>query len=113
MSEREQVALGFLRQQVKDLEAIQSQAMNAVNAVLAKEQFQKWKRHVLTLLAEKVGSGYAQRLTKDWLETAFQWGSGGLYEELADDIDMCFRQLKKLTKEIEKQGLQEETPPDT
>lgn len=111
MSERDQVALGFLRQQVKDLEAIQSQAMNAVNAVLAKEQFQKWKRHVLTLLAEKVGSGYAKRLWKEWFETAFP--GGDMYEELADDIDMCLRQLKKLTKEIETQGLQEEIPPDT
>lgn len=107
MSDGDQIALEFLRKQLKDLEVIHRQATNAVNAFLAKEQFQKWKKHTLTLIAEKVGPTYAQRLSKDWLETAFQWGTGGFYEELADDIDMCVRHLKKIIKEIETKGIQE------
>ncbi len=104
MNEREQTALVFLKKQIKDLETIQPHVLETTNAILAKEQFFKWKKFVVNAVSEKLGSSYGKRLSVDWLETAF--AGGDMYDEIADDIDMCLRQLKKLTKEVETKGLE-------
>ena len=104
MNEREQTALEFLRKQLKDLETIQPHALETTNAILAKEQFLKWKKFVVDSVSEKLGSSYGKRLSIDWLETAF--AGGDMYDEIADDIDMCLRQLKGLIKEVETKGLE-------
>ena len=108
MNEREQTALEFLRKQLKDLEIIQPHALETTNAILAKEQFLKWKKFVVNSVSEKLGSSYGKRLSIDWLETAF--AGGDMYDEIADDIEMCVRQLKGLIKEVETKGLE---PVDT
>ena len=108
MNEREQTALEFLRKQLKDLEIIQPHALETTNAILAKEQFLKWKKFVVDSVSEKLGSSYGKRLSIDWLETAF--AGGDMYDEIADDIEMCIRQLKGLIKEVETKGLE---PVDT
>ena len=59
-------------------------------------------------MSEKLGSSYGKRLSIDWLETAF--AGGDMYDEIADDIEMCIRQLKGLIKEVETKGLE---PVDT
>ena len=104
MNEREQTALQFLRKQLKDLEIIQPHALETTNAILAKEQFLKWKKFVVDSVSEKLGSSYGKRLSIDWLETAF--AGGDMYDEIADDIEMCIRQLKGLIKEVETKGLE-------
>ena len=108
MNEREQTALEFLRKQLKDLEIIQPHALETTNAILAKEQFLKWKKFVVDSVSEKLGPSYGKRLSIDWLETAF--AGGDMYDEIADDIEMCIRQLKGLIKEVETKGLE---PVDT
>ena len=52
MNEREQTALEFLRKQLKDLEIIQPHALETTNAILAKEQFLKWKKFVVDSVSE-------------------------------------------------------------
>ena len=108
MNEREQTALAFLNKQINDLETIQPHVLETTNAVLAKEQFLKWKKFVVNAVSEKLGSSYGKRLSVDWLETAF--AGGDMYDEIADDIEMCIRQLKGLIKEVETKGLE---PVDT
>ena len=108
MNEREQTALVFLKKQLRDLETIQPHALETTNAILAKEQFLKWKKFVVDSVSEKLGSSYGKRLSIDWLETAF--AGGDMYDEIADDIEMCIRQLKGLIKEVETKGLE---PVDT
>ena len=108
MNERKQTALEFLRKQLKDLEIIQPHALETTNAILAKEQFLKWKKFVVDSVSEKLGPSYGKRLSIDWLETAF--AGGDMYDEIADDIEMCIRQLKGLIKEVETKGLE---PVDT
>jgi len=104
MNEREQTALAFLNKQINDLETIQPHVLETTNAVLAKEQFLKWKKFVVNAVSEKLGSSYGKSLAIDWLETAF--AGGDMYDEIADDIEMCLRQLKRLTKEVETKGLE-------
>ena len=104
MNEREQAALAFLKKQLKDLETIQPHALQTTNAVLAKEQFLKWKKFVVNAVSEKLGPTYGKRLSVDWLETAF--AGGDMYDEIADDIEMCLRQLKKLINDVETKGLE-------
>ena len=104
MNEREQTALVFLKKQLRDLETIQPHALETTNAILAKEQFLKWKQFVVDAVSEKLGSNYGKRMSIDWLETAF--AGGDMYDEIADDIDMCLRQLKGLIKEVETKGLE-------
>ena len=104
MNDREQAAFAFLKKQLKDLETIQPHALQTTNAVLAKEQFLKWKHYVVGVVSEKLGGSYGQRLSKDWIETTF--AGGDMYEEIADDIEMCLRQLNTLIREIEIKGLE-------
>ncbi len=96
--------LAFLAKQIQELKIIRPHLVEAVNAVRAKEQFLKWKKQVVTLVGERLGPHYQERLSKDWLETAF--AGADMYDELSDDIEMCLRHLYKLSHEIETQGLQ-------
>lgn len=111
MNDRVKQAVDFIDRQVKDLEAFLAHAESLVNAVRAKEEFQKWKKQAIALVAEKVGPTYAQTLSIDWLETAF--AGGDMYDELTDDIEMCLRHLKKLRKQIESQGLDKVSPSES
>lgn len=111
MDDRAKLAIDFLDRQVKDLEAFLAHAASLVNAIRAKEEFQKWKKQSLVLLAEKVGPSYAKKLSIDWLETAF--AGGDMYDELTDDIEMCVRHLRKLRKQIELEGLDECSPSES
>ncbi|RMH06014.1 MAG: hypothetical protein D6704_08210 [Nitrospirae bacterium] len=99
----------YLQQLLRDLEAIRREAANAVNAVLAQEQFRKWKKQAIASLEEKIGVASTQQLAQAWLHTAYP--GGDLYEELADDIEMCIRHVKKLLKTLESQGISKSTPP--
>ena len=111
MDERVKQAIDFIDRQVKDLEAFLAHAETLVNAIRAKEEFQKWKKQAIAKVADKVGPTYAKTLSIDWLETAF--AGGDMYDELTDDIEMCLRQLKKLRKQIESQGLIEVPNPES
>ena len=111
MNDRVKQAVDFLDRQVKDLEAFLAHAESLVNAVRGKEEFQKWKKQVLGLLAEEVGPTYAKKLSIDWLETSF--AGGDMYDELTDDIEMCLRHLKKLRRQIGSQGLDEFPPSES
>ncbi len=111
MSDQTRQAVEFIAKQIRELKVIQPHLVGAVNAVLAKEQFYKWKKQVVTLVGEQLGAGYRKRLSKDWLETAF--AGADMYDELSDDIEMCLRHLYQLSHEIETHGLQgpDETAP--
>jgi hypothetical protein len=104
MTDREQAALNFLKKQLKDLETIQPHALQTTNAIAAKEQFLKWKKFVIGAVTEKLGPSYGQRLQIDWIETAY--AGGDMYDEIADDIEMCLRQLKHLIREVDTKGLE-------
>ncbi len=104
MNDQTKQAVEFIAKQIQELKIIQPHLVQAVNAILAKEQFYKWKKQVVTLVGERIGPGYQKRLSKDWLETAF--AGADMYDELSDDIEMCLRHLYKISQEIETQGLQ-------
>lgn len=103
MNDQTRQALAFLAKQIQELKIIQPHLVQAVNAVLAKEQFAKWKTQVVHQIGEHVAPAYQRRFSKDWLETTF--AGADMYDELRDDVDMCLRQLYALSKEIETQGL--------
>ena len=104
MSDQTKQAVEFIAKQIRELKVIQPHLVEAVNAILAKEQFYKWKKQVVALVGEQLGDGYRKRLAKDWLETAF--AGADMYDELSDDIEMCLRHLYQISHEIETQGLQ-------
>lgn len=106
MEDSKQEALDFLHKHVKDLEALITQAnITAANVVLAKERFHKWKKYVIEAIREKIGEGHAKQLSAAWLETTF--AGGDIAEELNDDIEMCLRNLRKLTKNVETHGFED------
>ncbi|MCY4613559.1 MAG: hypothetical protein OXB94_08075 [Nitrospira sp.] len=104
MSDQTKQALEFIAKQIRELKIIQPHLVEAVNAILAKEQFYKWKKQVVGMVGEQLGDGYRKRLSKDWLETAF--AGADMYDELSDDIEMCLRHLYQISHEIETEGLQ-------
>lgn len=106
MTEREQEAVDFIRLKVEELGQIHDKALEALNAVQGRDQVVKWKKEALDALRGKVSEVQSKQLSKDWLETSYI--TGDLFDELSDDVDMCRRHLKKLIKDIEKNGLPEE-----
>ena len=110
MTDREQAALEFLKKELQDLETIQPHALETTNAIRAKEQFHKWKLYVIGAVAEKLGPTYGERLQLEWIDTAY--AGGDMYDEIADDIEMCLRQLKHLIREVETKGLEPQNADD-
>jgi hypothetical protein len=103
MSGQTQELLEYIQGQLSELDKIHAQAEKALNAVQGKEHVTKWKRKVIGELAAFVSEGYIQGLSKDWLETTYFVGD--VFDELADEVDMCRRHLKRLSKEVQSGGI--------
>jgi hypothetical protein len=95
--------LAYIQSQIEELKSIHAQAEKALNAVQGKDHLTKWKRTVIEGLTPYVSPAYLQRITKEWLETTYFVGD--VFDELADEVDMCRRHLKKLAKEIQVSGI--------
>ena len=107
MTQHEEAAIEFIDQKVQELDTIHKEALNALNAVLGKDRLLAWKKQVVGLVSEKINQDHGQQLSKDWLETSYFVGD--LFDELADDVEMCRRHLKKLSKDIQANGLPDHT----
>ena len=98
-----QELLHYIQGQLGELDKIHEQAEKALNAVQGKDHVTRWKKKVIGELAAFVSEGYVQQLSKDWIETTYFVGD--VFDELADEVDMCRRHLKKLAKEIQSKGI--------
>ncbi|MDH5576730.1 MAG: hypothetical protein OEY80_14685 [Nitrospirota bacterium] len=103
MTDQSDQLLGYIQSQIEELNTIHAQAEKALNAVQGKDHVTKWKRKVVDSLAPYVSPEYLQHITKEWLETSYFVGD--VFDELADEVDMCRRHLKKLAKEIQTSGI--------
>ncbi len=79
MTDQSDELLGYIQSQIEELNTIHAQAEKALNAVQGKDHVTKW------------------------LETSYFVGD--VFDELADEVDMCRRHLKKLAKEIQTSGI--------
>jgi hypothetical protein len=95
--------LTYIQTQIEELNTIHAQAEKALNAVQGKDHLTKWKRKVVEGLTPYVSPAYLQHITKEWLETTYFVGD--VFDELADEVDMCRRHLKKLAKDIQSSGI--------
>jgi len=95
--------LTYIQTQIEELNTIHAQAEKALNAVQGKDHLTKWKRKVVEGLTPFVSPAYLQHITKEWLETTYFVGD--VFDELADEVDMCRRHLKKLAKDIQSSGI--------
>lgn len=95
--------LTYIQTQIEELNTIHVQAEKALNAVQGKDHLTKWKRKVVEGLTPYVSPAYLQHITKEWLETTYFVGD--VFDELADEVDMCRRHLKKLAKDIQSSGI--------
>ena len=98
-----QELLHYIQGQLGELDKIHDQAEKALNAVQGKDHVTRWKKKVIEELAAFVSEGYVQQLSKDWIETTYFVGD--VFDELADEVDMCRRHLKKLAKEVQSKGI--------
>jgi hypothetical protein len=95
--------LAYIQSQIEELNTIHAQAEKALNAVQGKDHLTKWKRKVVEGLTPYVSPAYLQHITMEWLETTYFVGD--VFDELADEVDMCRRHLKKLAKDIQSSGI--------
>ena len=95
--------LTYIQTQIEELNIIHAQAEKALNAVQGKDHLTKWKRKVVEGLTPYVSPAYLQHITEEWLETTYFVGD--VFDELADEVDMCRRHLKKLAKDIQSSGI--------
>jgi hypothetical protein len=103
MTEQESELVSYIQKHIEELTEIHQQAEKALNAVQGKDHVTKWKRKVVEGLAPFVSPEYLQHITKEWLETTYFVGD--VFDELADEVDMCRRHLKKLAKDIQTTGI--------
>ncbi|MDH5429014.1 MAG: hypothetical protein OEZ57_14860 [Nitrospirota bacterium] len=103
MTEQETELLSYIQTQIEAITTIHAEAEKALNAVQGKDHVTKWKRKVVEGLAPHVSPQYLQHITKEWLET--NYFVGDVFDELADEVDMCRRHLKKLAKDIQTSGI--------
>jgi len=103
MTEQETDLLSYIQSQIEAITTIHAEAEKALNAVQGKDHVTKWKRKVVEGLAPHVSPQYLQHITKEWLET--NYFVGDVFDELADEVDMCRRHLKKLAKDIQTSGI--------
>ena len=103
MPEQESELLSYIQSQIESITTIHAQSEKALNAVQGKDHLTKWKRAVVDGLAPYVSPEYLHPITKEWLET--NYFVGDVFDELADEVDMCRRHLKKLAKDIQTSGI--------
>ena len=103
MTEQETELVSYIQKHIEELTEIHQQAEKALNAVQGKDHVTKWKRKVIGGLETYVSQEYLQHITKEWLET--NYFVGDVFDELADEVDMCRRHLKKLVKNIQATGI--------
>ena len=103
MSEETSELVAYIQSQIEEITTIHAQAEKALNAVQGKDHVTKWKRKVVDGLEPFVSREYLQHITKEWLETSYFVGD--VFDELADEVDMCRRHLKKLAKDIQTTGI--------
>ena len=103
MSDQTSELLDYIQRQLEEVTSIHAEAEKALNAVQGKDHVTKWKKKVVEGLSPYVSPGYLQNITKEWLETSYFVGD--VFDELADEVDMCRRHLKKLAKEIQANGI--------
>lgn len=103
MSDQKEELLNYIQAHLAELNHIHDQAEKALNAVQGKDHVTKWKRKVVEGLTPYVSPAYLQHISREWLETTYFVGD--VFDELADEVDMCRRHLKKLAKEIQTSGI--------
>ncbi|MCW5783163.1 MAG: hypothetical protein KIT39_07620 [Nitrospirales bacterium] len=103
MTDQTSELLAYIQSQIEEVTTIHAQAEKALNAVQGKDHVTKWKRKVINGLEPYVSEAYLQHITKEWLETTYFVGD--VFDELADEVDMCRRHLKKLVKDIQTTGI--------
>ena len=103
MSDHTSELLAYIQSQLEEVTSIHAEAEKALNAVQGKDHVTKWKKKVVEGLSPFVSPEYLQNITKEWLETSYFVGD--VFDELADEVDMCRRHLKKLAKEIKANGI--------
>ena len=103
MSDESSELLAYIQSQLDEIASIHAQAEKALNAVEGKDQVTKWKKKVVDGLAPFVSQEYLKNLKKEWLETTYFVGD--VFDELADEVDMCRRHLKRLAKEVQANGI--------
>ncbi len=103
MSDTTLELLDYLQSQIDEITTIHAQAKKSLNEVQGKDHVMKWKRKMIAGLAPHVSPAYLQHITSEWLETTYFVGD--VFDEIADDVEMCRRHLKKLLKEIQVSGI--------
>ncbi len=103
MSDQTSELLDYIQRQLDEITSIHAEAEKALNAVQGKDHVTKWKKKVIEGLSSFVSPEYLHNITKEWLETSYFVGD--VFDELADEVDMCRRHLKKLAKDIQANGI--------
>ncbi len=103
MKDQTTALLTYIHTHIDELATIHAQAEKALNAVQGKDHVTKWKKKVVEGLAPFVSETYLTNMKKDWLETTYFVGD--VFDELADEVDMCRRHLRRLSKEIQTTGI--------
>lgn len=97
MTERMQLGLAAIQQQIKELDEIARKTMEDLNTVAGTERVTKWKVRTAALLGRAIGESEGKAFARQQPGPSF---TNDLFEEFTDLVDYYRTTLQTLAKKL-------------
>ena len=97
MTEKKQLGLAAIQQQMKELDEIAKKAMEDLNTVAGTERVMKWKARTVALLCQAIGEKEGQVFARQQPGPSF---TNDMFEEFTDIVDYYRSALQTMAKKF-------------
>lgn len=97
MTEKMQLGLATIQQQLTELEEIAKRTMQDLNTVAGTEQVTKWKARTAALLSQVMGDNEGKAFARQQPGPSF---TNDLFEEFTDAVDYYRSALQTMAKKL-------------
>ncbi len=98
MTEKVQVGLAAIQQQIKELDEIAKKTTEDLNTVAGSERVTKWKARTVALLSQVIGENEGKAFARQQPGPSF---TNDLFEEFTDLVDYYRSALRTMAKKLE------------
>lgn len=98
MTEKVQVGLAAIQQQIKELDEIAKKTTEDLNTVAGSERVTKWKARTVALLSKVIGENEGKAFARQQPGPSF---TNDLFEEFTDIVDYYRSALRTMSKKLE------------
>jgi hypothetical protein len=98
MTEKVQLGLAAIQQQMKELDEIAKKTTEDLNTVAGSERVTKWKARTVALLSQIIGENEGKAFARQQPGPSF---TNDLFEEFTDLVDYYRSALRTMAKKLE------------